>query len=129
MARIRKPQRDDPLQDRFRSIGLYSAYADDRPLLKRLGLRVFDKVAHGVALELGTAELWWDGDAEPYATVEVSVTCWPAKFWRFVVRCPARRGEAARAFALSTGSGAFREYWPTVLQFARRMITHERLPE
>ena len=102
---------DEPL-GLHRHAAVYEAYQDDHALLAELGLPTVLRVGtpvngHGFHI-LGTVP----ADTERgRCSVDVSVQCWPAQFWRFVVKGDLPDTHAA---TVETGSGAFRDYWPSV---------------
>lgn len=114
----------------------------DYGLLKELGLQTGNFGRDWT--DLGTVtvrEAEEDGEygARPATTVKVEVTALPAQFWRFTITRPRDDSkkighpdgswevigiyEPVETIVLTTGSGGFSTYWPTVERFAEHMIS------
>lgn len=101
----------NPLMNALRAIGSYATYHVDLPLFAELGLDRFQAAAHGIEIHVGVARF-------PAGSVQISVSCYPAQFWKLEVE----RDEPEAHIMLTTGSGSLTEYWPTVLLFLSDMM-------
>lgn len=90
----------------------YGASHVDEVALAMLGLRTTGFTRDWTTL--GTVVIH---DRTPVATtVKVEVAALPAQFWRFTVRRPADKDGPveAESLVITTGSGRFTDYWPSV---------------
>lgn len=70
-------------------------------------------------VDMGTVDLRYPDEDEPYARVKVEVWAMPAQFYRFTIDI--LRGDG-RGGVIDTGSGGLSTYWPTVKMIAEGMI-------
>lgn len=107
----------------------------DKKLMRELGLS-FE--VNRALTDIGTVIVYEaepDGEFGPKPATTVKVWCGalPAKFWRFDITrprddCDVVDGavigvyEPLEHIVLTTGSGSFFDYWPTVLMFAQHTM-------
>jgi hypothetical protein len=100
------------------------AYDEDAGLMQSLGLRTTDFGREWT--DLGTV-------SRKNATIKVEVAATPANFWRFTVTTKESTSDIVRdriittplpdkVYLLSTGTGMFIDYWPTVEMVAGHML-------
>lgn len=88
-------------------------YAADLALLKELGIKPFGYNEHDQSDHAVGIYTFPDG-----STVEISVQCLPAQFWRFKIDAK----ESSRKYEVSTGSGTLSDYWPMVVKMVNGMF-------
>lgn len=98
------------------SNGLFGngTYGTDIVLFKRLGLKQFRNIPHGAPHFVGDV-------VTDCGSVKVTVTAWPAQFWRFEITSK----EAKNLTVLETGSGGLAAYWPIVEKILDGMVVVE----
>lgn len=125
------------------------AYERDRTLMRSLGLKLSGYGRERT--ELGTVTIFPAEPNGPYGPrpatkVKVAVVAMPAQFWHFTVSRPRDEieedlpqpdaytksnwravYEPVEVFEISTGSGAFSEYWPMVKAVANHCFEVERV--
>lgn len=102
---------NDPFITKLKGCGMYGTYRMDVPLFTKLGLLPFKDLEHGKRTEIGVLVF-------PVGKIAISVTCFPAQFWRFVLH----RKDPEAVIVLTTGSGNMTRYWPTVMMFLEDMM-------
>ena len=93
--------------------GNSTTYIDDKYLFDKLGLKTF-------SLENNTEFYCGQVNFEDKSYVKVWVSCYPAQFWRFEVFC----ADTGKLHYFKTGSGSFRDYYPSMKFFAEGMIVN-----
>lgn len=121
-------------------MAIMDAYPKDQALMESLGLRTG---GYGRDWnDLGTVvrdkgNPHGEYGPKPPTTIKVEVAALPAKFWRFTVTRPRDAAETlpdgtvrgvyepVEVRVITTGSGAFTDYWPTVELIADHMLDVE----
>jgi hypothetical protein len=96
----------------MQGIDYADTYSWDLPLFKKLKLKPFciEKDGYWKDHPVGRVK---DGPAH----VDIFVSCCPAQFWKFNIKLP-----SGKVLYLSTGSGSFSTYWPTIKMFLDDML-------
>lgn len=104
---------------------LMKAYSDEIPLMTELGLRIFGYTRDW--LDIGTVQLHEPDEYHPNPTlIKVEVSAMPAKFWRFTITKDSDTIEPTlEKIVVSTGSGLFTTYWPSIKLIADNMLVIE----
>jgi len=50
------------------------------------------------------------------STVEIFVTCYPAQFYKFIIKV------GSKVYEMTTGSGSLSDYWPMAKAIAENMV-------
>ena len=102
-------------------------YQDDLPLFKKLGLTPFSfsKKENGSKwVSVGTVKLSED-NTQGCSVVDLYVMGLPAQFWKANIY----DHESNKKYTVTTGSGAFSNYWPIFEKMATNMVVVESLTE
>lgn len=104
-------------------------YDYDVEPMRALGLDVKAATKFSEYTDFGTVVLH-ERDAEgPKTTIKVEMMPMPAQFWRFTVTRPRDAvlpdGALERErLVVTTGSGAFRDFWPMAVAIAENCLNH-----
>lgn len=111
---------------RIDDVGPYSHNGDDR-LFKKLGLKTKGWKKHEWN-DLGVVTVHEEDDERtptiPASEVRVEVYACPAQFFRFTILRPQDESipTPRERIVISTGSGGFRDYWPTAELLAQHRL-------